>query len=320
MSSYDFGTGGYDIEFFVDEADMSTDQAVIIGSTVSYNSDSDSDKSYIYIYKRASNFEFSVYGGSSFATAQLLETYDDDDLEALGTVRIVAHDQFISIYVDKKWIHTFAFEYGYHPLDRYVEMFSSSSTISITNIRKKELSDWREAIFMDMETNSMNAISSVILQRPVDIYPTWDGKLSFSYNPDRSEVTLAKVTRHSISDAGDNKACSDGIVYFTNVAVVVDRDYADEHGFTTRMYRFPDLEQDAVNAAKMQQEMAREKMKKHKIICRIMPQLELGDIANVNLSKSGTGTSVDDDIIVESIQYNLVDGKQLMSISGREDA
>ena len=44
---YDFGTGGYDIEFYLDETNLSTDQGVVICSNVSYDPDDTSARSFL---------------------------------------------------------------------------------------------------------------------------------------------------------------------------------------------------------------------------------------------------------------------------------
>ena len=320
MSNYDFGTGGYDILYNIDATTMSNDDSIIVCSTMAVTSTDADDmttaKSFVYATKQTDHFEFTVRDKSG----NIIETYLDYDLEALGTVRVIAHGTFITIYVEDKWIHTFSVSDAQYPVSRYVALKTSGASLTVTDVRLKELADWREAVWIDMEQDSMNAISSVVLQRPVDIYPTWDGKLAFAYDPERDTVSLVKVTRMSSVHSDSQQACSDGIVYFTDTAVVIDPIYARDVGFTTRMFRLPDLGQDAIEATRIIQERNREARLRYSVSCRLSPQLEYGDIANIAFTKAGTGTSVDEDIIVENLNFTIEDGAQSMTVEGRIDA
>jgi len=113
--------------------------------------------------------------------------------------------------------------------------------------------------------------------------------------------------------------CSDALVSFTYVTVVNDLLYAKNVGFTSRFYRLPDLDNGAVMAARVLQERARESRISHALTCRIDPRVEVGDIVQVSETLSGTGTLVSHDIIVESANFQISEGKQSMSIQGRDE-
>jgi hypothetical protein len=198
-------------------------------------------------------------------------------------------------------------------------MKCDSSTVAITNVRLKELADWREAIFIDMETTSQNALGSVVLQRPVEIYPTYLGDLRFVYDPVRSSYRLPQVRNKSYTKQDTMSSASDAIVYFTNAAVVFHENFAKNVGFVTRMYRFPDLDNGAIHAAHVQLNKAYEQRKSHRVNSRYNPRYEIGDIATVQYTASGTRKAFDVDVIIESIsEITIGPGKNSMTVQGRE--
>jgi len=318
MSLYDFGTGGFDLEFRI--SSLSTGQQVIVCSKVAVTADDaatpSTAKSYIVIDRPdASSYDFIVKDKNNVAVDAFRTTY-----AALGVVRVVFHNQFCSVYVDHKWVYTFAFATVYHPEDPVVGLKTNGASITVYDIRLKELADWREAIFLDLETSTKNAISSAILQRPVEIYPNYEGKLRFVYNPSRETISLENIRSHRRVESADvPMGCSDALVSFTYVTVVNDLLYAKNVGFTSRFYRLPDLDNGAVMAARVLQERARESRISHALTCRIDPRVEVGDIVQVSETLSGTGTLVSHDIIVESANFQISEGKQSMSIQGRDE-
>jgi len=55
-----------------------------------------------------------------------------------------------------------------------------------TNALFRELYSWREAIYMEMEASGNSALSSVIQERPVEMFCADDGKLMLTYNQSRA--------------------------------------------------------------------------------------------------------------------------------------
>jgi len=302
---YDFGTGGADIEFDVSTLSSGNSVEVVFGMQVAQTNGTftsiESGKTYVKVTQGSSACELTVTCNSN-----TFRTFDYP-YTANGHIRVIAHSYYITVYINRKWAHTFHFPYVSYRTERYVAL-SSASNETVTNIRLKELADWREAIFIDMESSGLNAISSVILQRPVEIQPRYTGTLAFSYDPDRSEVTLIKAKVIEENKGIDSMVASDAIVYFSDVAVVTSEEVARDYGFITRMYRFPDLEQDAIQAARITVEDAIRKSRMMRWSSRYNPELELGDIAVFSFNKVGTGTAISKKAIVESIRINVGDG------------
>lgn len=317
--TYDFGVGGYDIEF--DCPDLS-DQAVMIRSniavTVADAATSGSGANDIIIGNSGGSGGY-YYVSVEDMNGYEVEKYFTDDLLRMGRVRVVFHNEFATIYVDERWVYTFSFEKVYIPDVVTLALHTSGGSITVTNIRKKELSDWREAIFIDMETTSQNAISSVVLQRPLDPRTNYEGDLVFEYEPVRSYMAVMPfVRKHNLRESESSQAASDAIVYFTRAAVVIDETFLNNYGFVTRMYRLPDLDNGAIHAAKIMQNKARQRLRMHTVTGRWYPEYELQDRARISTYLTGTGTLDEFDISIESISLSISEGEASMQMTGRD--
>jgi hypothetical protein len=314
MSLYDFGIGGYDLLFSI--ANIAEGQSVNVHSKIGItqvdSATPETASSTVVIGKSGSYYEF--YLKDKFNNT--IEKYRSA-LPNLGRVRLVWHNEFCTIYVDDFWIHTFACQKVYVPEDPVVEM-SASISMDITDVRLKELSDWREAIFIDLETTSINALQSVVLQRPVNIYPEYSGALVFEYSKVRDSVSPLRVYRHKTNRLDSPQACSDAITYFTWTAVITDKTFARKYGFVTRVYRFPDIDNGAITAARMQQDRSRQQMVHHELDCRVDPRISIGDRVVMDYDASGTGSHRHAEFIVESVDLTYNDGEQGMKLTGRD--
>lgn len=311
---YDFGTGGFDISFTVPELSTGESVSVVGGMILSITEitdDVDSSTVTITITKTSTGHSITILDQNN---ATLIRYYSERS--PIGNIRVIAHSYFVTVYINDVWITTFHFPYVLYRLQRYVALKSESS-VTVTNIRLKELSDWREAIFIDLEASSMNAISSVILQRPVDIWPTWDGKLSFSFAPQRETVDLSHEKSINEKHGMDSLVASDAIAYFTNVAVIVSEQVARDYGFITRLVRLPDLDQDAIQSTVILVDDAIRKSKSTSFKARYNPILELGDIARMIFTRADTGSSVQKEVIVEDMRFTIMDGNFAFEGSGR---
>ena len=315
MSLYDFGVGGFDLQFHC--ASLTTGQSLYVCSEIAITASDALDPSTAKSYLRISagsdgEYSFSMLDKSS----AVIETYTHI-LTNLGLVRVVFHNEFCTVYVDGYWVHTFGFTKVYHPDDPEVGL-KASGEITVTQIRLKELSDWREAIWVDLETSTQNAISTAILQRPVNIYPNYKGEIVFEYSPLRDQVDLEFVHIHEINHQESMQAASDAIVYFTRTGVVTDKIFARQVGFVTRFYRLPDLDNGAIAAARKIMDRERQSRKVHSSKGRLNPVLAIGDIAVINQNLSATGTLLSESFIVEDINLRLALGAFEMTVQGRD--
>lgn len=237
-------------------------------------------------------------------------------LPATGsTYRVVFHDVHISVYTNDRWVHTFSGE-GWAG-GGTVTLMSTEDAI-ITDITLSELSDWRDAVYIDQEQHGIGAISSVIQERPVTIIPRRNTSLSFYYVKDRDILTTGRVMRHSIKKAASG--ASHYIVYYADVMTFVDTSVLEEDGFITRVIRVPNLGNGASYAAEMIARTARESRVIHNVEKMTLdPRLEIGDVLRVSYVLTGTDRAIDYDIIVDGISMNIADGDCYMSVQGREE-
>ncbi len=315
MSIYDFGVGGFDLQFHCPA--LSSSEYLVVCSKIAITAtDAQAPataKSYLKIAKGDDNeYTFSMLDKNS----KPIETYTYL-ITNLGLVRVVFHNEFCTVYVDGYWVHTFGFTKVYHPDDPEVGL-KASGEITVTEIRLKELSDWREAIWVDLETSTQNAISTAILQRPVNIYPNYRGEIVFEYSPLRDRVDLEFVHIHEINHQESMQAAADAIVYFTRTGVVTDKIFARQVGFVTRFYRLPDLDNGAIAAARKIMDRERQSRKVHSSRGRLNPVLAIGDIAVIHQNLSATETLLSESFIVEDINLRLTLGAFEMTVQGRD--
>lgn len=233
-------------------------------------------------------------------------------------VAVVYYQNYICISLDGVGVHVFyPYDVVYNTDDVAVSI-KSGHAASLSLIRLKELCDWREAIFADLETTSQSAISSVIQQRPVEIFGVHTGAVRYQYFPSvRPSKEISLVSSHDVTTSGGNQISSEGIVYFTDTGIQLDLDAFEDFGFITRTFRLPDLDSGAMKAAAVMQLRARQSAEQHQIACRFDPTIEVGDQVTSSVVLPGTGTVVTDIAIIESAQISLAEGKYAMRMKGR---
>lgn len=231
--------------------------------------------------------------------------------------RVLFHDNFATVYVSDRWIYTFSVAEFDYPNNLEVYL---SGTFTATNIRFLELCDWREAVYIDLETDGNSAIGNVIQERPIEIVHQPDGSIAYWYDPSRELVNMLYEPRdHRWYESPPRDGASDAIIYTASeVKCLQMQEFAEDYGFSTRVYRFPNLDVGAFRAARVMLIRLYEQSKPNELICRPDARLIPGDIYQVAYNVSGTGTAVSKDIIVEDLSLNVSAGSYSMSIKGRE--
>jgi hypothetical protein len=239
---------------------------------------------------------------------------------SLGTgghdVRILYSKNAISIYSDRLWVYTFLIEELLYPGTLTVSTWHESTTLS--NVTLHELCDWREAVYIDLETDGQSAIGSIIQERPVEHSPLPDGSIEYYYTKTRTTVSeVIDPRQYSLNKQSALGASCDAIVYGSDeVKTTSDSSLASQIGFSTIVHRFPNMDSGAIRASKMVQVKARQSLKRHNVSTRFDPRLEVGDMYVVSFTASGTGRAISAQIIVEDISVSL-DKAFTMTVSGR---
>lgn len=253
-----------------------------------------------------------------------LERYNIAMADTEHAVRVFFHDQYATFYIDGRWIHSFSMpEIPTYANSMRIGFFSSITNHAVRDLTLIELSDWREAIYIDLETNSKSAIGSVVQERPVEIIAKSDGSIAFWYEITRSINTLSQynLRSHTWQNNSVPEGSSDAIVYYDLVKVLQDEEYLSLFGFSTRIYRMPSLSHGAVRAAYILLKRLRQQREIHDFIIRPDVRIEAGDVLNVDYLTPGTKRNNVVSIIVQSVTNSWVQagqgGQPSMKVSGR---
>lgn len=318
---YDFGAGGFDIRFNIPQ--LTTNDYIRIkcdSSFVATDEELASPYGYIEIKKTATGWDLAVMDTSiddiermSIASSEL------EISDSANFVRVTVHNEFISFYFNGRWVNTFWLRDVMHKEEPTVWIIGTA-TIILTEIVYPELNDWRDAIFIDLEQTGMNAIGSIILSKPIDVFSKYDGSICFAMNPIGDDIDIRQyIRRISRNNSRNPQACSDGIVYFTDVAIVVDEEYLAEYGLSTKLIRLPDLDQ-GIRAAIKLQDRARKLQKQVEFIGRFDPSIEMKD--TINIRSPFTSLENEDYQIgleVDTMRVSLSDSNFTMTVSGKEE-
>jgi hypothetical protein len=231
--------------------------------------------------------------------------------------RVLYHDDFATLYMDDRWAYTFhvsGFTYGTNVT------VTLNGTFTATNIRLVDLHDWREAVYIDLETDGVSAISNIIQERPVEVINQPDGSIAYWYDPARDTVTSIIMPKsHEWTQRPPKDGASDAIIYTADeVKCLQLQDFAQALGFATRVYRFPNLDVGAFRAARIMLQRLFEKAKPHTVRMRPDARLVPGDILALNYNVSGTGTAIAKNIITENVGLQFTPEAVSMNVQGRE--
>jgi len=259
-------------------------------------------------------FRVSLYGMPS---GDLMEGYSFTAPTGAHEYRIIAHEDNITVYMDGTWIDTFCT--GGINWPKTTQIYLNGSFTAL-DLRLTDLNDWREAIYMDLETNGLTAVRDVIQERPVEIYPRSDGSIGYWYDYDRETVIEVIPPRNwNRSKSAPVEAASDAIIYAADRVLVIQfDDFHKEHGFSTKVFRFPNLDVGASRAAQIFLQRLFEGRRRHEVAIRPNMKLEIGDIISVSETLTSTGTLEEADVIIEGIGLNVTSKNSAMLVRGRE--
>jgi hypothetical protein len=261
--------------------------------------------------------------------------YDNCSFEMPDTAhsaRILYHDNFATLYIDDIWIYTFGVSViknsedplrnvngiTYSPtLELYLE--TDMATLTISDIRVCELSDWREAIYIPMETDGMSAIQSIIQERPIEIVQKSNGSISYCYEPIRSIINQKadNIRSHAFQEKYPMDGASDAIIYYADVKTIQHSPFIKKFGLSTRTINLPNLNVGALKAAKIMLQRNYERSKMHDLSVRQDIRIEVGDILYVHYYASGTKRESEFYIIIEDVSLGVANNSS-MRIVGRE--
>lgn len=292
--------------------DIITNIAVVVTPT-------SSSKTVLRLSRTSTRYFIGVYDESDI----LYESFEIPLRLIPKSIRVFAHNNFLSVYVNGNWVHTFWFaQIVYQDLaDQTISIKSNGQSITFQNITLVELFDWREAIYADLDSVAANALSSVIQSRPIDINPNSEGYVNFIYSEDKNRDVLSinqKLITYLTIDDDPASVMSDAVVYGSVVQILTSKVAAALYGFITKMIRVPELDNGAKRAAQVILKQTVQKARTYTIIMRSDLRIEYGDILTFDYVLSGTKQKFSAACIVEAIVIEFSDAKFIMTITGRD--
>jgi len=235
-------------------------------------------------------------------------------------VRIFFFNARISVYVNDLWVYTYSLSTVSYPITITQTLRADGNDITLSNLRRVELCDGREAVYVDYESNSDSAIGSIIQERPIESFPAVDRMVEFTYDATKDDRDAIKTTAYDDAEADNSQTSSDGLVYSMDVGISLDPFVAKELGLITRLYRLPELDSGVDRAVAAIQRRARQSRNKVGTTGRFDPCLEVSDVLVFDgVIVTGTNREINDRVILEDISFTIADGEYRQSISGRRD-
>jgi hypothetical protein len=230
---------------------------------------------------------------------------------------VFIYSNAISIYCNGRWIYSYVMSFTKYVA--YTTVASLVTSATLTDIRREEIPDWRDAVFVDYEATGDGALQSVIQQRPIWTFPAIDRVLSFTYHAIKDTLTAIRVHNYNNEEVNPADLSSDGLVNYYDVGVSSYALAAEEIGLVTRLYRLSELDIGGIEAARTIQEIALEHSNPIDGQMRLDPRIEISDLLHFDLICTGTGTHIEDDAIVENVEITLQDGVYNQHITGRRN-
>lgn len=224
--------------------------------------------------------------------------------------RVLFYENSITVYHNHQWILSVACDNLIYTQTSYVDVKAyTASSVSFQNVYVRDLSDGRDAIYIDLETDGSSALNSIIQERPVEIGANPDGTIFFfSDESNRDAVTLlADPYSHTLDNNYPREAASDAIVYAsTDVISIIKELFARTFGFSTKIIRVPNLGVGAIEAGIRQMKIAYESKDKHILDIRPDARVMPGDLLTFSYTLSGTGKQqASTQVVVETVDFTL---------------
>lgn len=262
----------------------------------------------------------------SYANATLMDQSSwPTELPAsiLSDFRCVFANDTVSLYCDGLWVYTYVFGAIQWPdnsdIDVSVTAVVDSGTLEIEQITFSELADPREAVFVDYEATSDSAIQSIIQQRPIQIFQNSDRSVDFTYSAIKGTLAAHHISSFEETVRDNPGISSDGLVYYSDVAISISEQAAEEVGLITRLYRLSELNNGAKYAAQRMQKLALEHRKMITLIMRLDARIEVADNLLIDYVATGTQTRIQRNIVVEDISITVQNGNYSLRIQARNN-
>jgi len=313
---------GIDIEFEINDlgtnswVDITTDAIVALTSGSSYQAT-------VKITKTASDTYRADYIAKTNTGEgdQLLDSIRFSLLSANKLpIRVIYHDNFTTLDIGRSWVFTFSTGAISYPSTCGIYLLALDN-IEFRDVVLTELSDWREAIYIDLETDGKSAIGSVIQERPIETRHCVDGSIAYWYEITRERIAIFPPRRHTHTTQYPRSGSSDALIQGNYTQAIQVPEFLSRYGFATKVMRMPNLTIGAVRAAKLTIKRLIEQASAHTVYMRPDIRIEVGDVIEIDFIASGTNQHIDADAVVEStnLSFSASDNNPTLTVSGREE-
>ena len=325
--------GGFDVYFTMNEALASGDWIAIYADNLYVGDPSGAEQIDIGIKNNSGVLQ--IFSDPQDGTEDPVYIDTSFDANLMYEVRVLFHGTYCSVYLDDVWAATFSYaeendiDGDYTKVVTWPEqqiklyMYSNqAATYQVNDILVTELFDWREAVYVESETNAASALGSVIQERPIENSPTIAGGMSFSYFLVRDNIEyLPTDARNLINNHHSGKetmpsAGSDAIVIFADVDFAEFPNFADTEGFLTRVLKLSNLETGARKTAIIKLRKAWEHQWQHDILLSPDLRFQVGDRFIFAYRLSGTGRYEQHTCIIENLNMHFTEGNYEMALDG----
>ena len=217
-------------------------------------------------------------------------------------VRLAAHNDALSVFLDDRFVHTFFPKYVHYETEPGM-IFSASKSLTITDALVTELFDCRDKLEVDLQSSLANAISSVIGQKPIKAWATYDGAVCYAYDPPADDISVYRASSFERRRSLPQNAASDVMVMHQRLAVLTDVAALAQFGFMTRLVRFPELGSGAVRVGLHLLDSARRSAVHYTASGPIDPRVEMYDRITAWVLTPGASVGYEVEFIVEGLAF-----------------
>lgn len=314
-------TQGMDVRFEIDDLSVSGYVDITADAIIDLETSGSSTQATVRITKTASSAYKAEYITITSGSSAVMDSVSFSLIAPIALqVRVVYHDNFTTLDIGDRWICTFStglISYA-SPCHLFLK---TSASMEFRDVLVIELCDWREAIYIDLETDGRSAIGSVIQERPIEMCHKADGSIAYWYDIVRDRITIYKPRQHQERREYPRTGASDAIIQGMYTNAIQFPDFVRRYGFATKVMRMPNLNVGAVRATRITLKKILERAHTHAVWMRPDARIEVGDVILVDFYASGTNKHVVADVIIEStnLSFSASDNNPTLQVSGREE-
>lgn len=296
---YDFEVGSFDVQLTLSE--METGNVIRIETDTAVTETDGalaSPTSTVEITRLADGYRLALLD----ANGSEIDRFEADYPAGEARLQVTGHDDALSVFLDNAWLYTFFLTYVHYEIEPSIEV-SGTATITISNGLVTELYDCRDALDIDLQNSMLNAASSVLGQKPIKVWSTYDGVVCYAYEPPADNVQMYRAVTFEKVRSLPTGAASDALVMHQRLAALADLAALEEFGLMTRLVRAPELGAGAIRVGLKLLENGCQAAVRYMASGPIDPRIEMYDRVSAWVITPGAAVGYDATFIVDSVAY-----------------